>query len=54
MGVNEIDFANLNASRGLGQGLALGTRMGRVHRDNRLQDEELERKEAQRGIDDAA
>ncbi len=65
MGVNEIDFANLSAAKGLSRGLQAGAQLGNMYRQNRLQDSELERrnmleaqdaelKENQRLIDDMA
>lgn len=54
MGVNEIDFRGLNASRGLNNGLQLGAQLGSMYRGNRLQDQELERAEQQRIVDDMA
>ena len=65
MGVNEIDFANLSAAKGLSRGLQAGAQLGNMYRQNRLQDSELERrdlleaqqaeqKENQRVIDDMA
>lgn len=54
MGVNEIDFRGLSAAQGLNDGLQMGAALGGMYRKNRLQDQELERKEAQRMIDDMA
>lgn len=54
MGVNEIDFRGLNASHALDNGLQIGARLGGMYRNNRLQDQELERQEQQRIVDDAA
>ena len=54
MGVNEIDFANLSAAKGLSRGLKAGAQLGNMYRQNRLQDSELERKENERMIDDMA
>lgn len=44
MGVNEIDFRGLSASRGLNDGLQIGAALGGMYRRNRLQDDELERR----------
>lgn len=54
MGVNEIDFRGLSASRGLNDGLQIGAALGGMYRRNRLQDNELELRDNQRAIDDAA
>lgn len=65
MGVNEINFAGLNASNSLQNGLQLGSALGQRFRNNRLQDSELkrrdqleaqeaERKENERALNDAA
>lgn len=54
MGVNEIDFRGLSASRGLNDGLQIGAALGGMYRRNRLQDDELELRDNQRAIDDAA
>jgi len=54
MGVNEIDFAGLNASNSIQNGLRLGTALGGKMRDNRIQDDELEQKENERALNDAA
>lgn len=54
MGVNEIDFRGLSAAQGLNNGLQMGAALGGMYRDNRIQDKELDQKEAQRIIDDMA
>ncbi len=51
MGVNEIDFANLSAAKGLSRGLQAGAQLGNMYRQNRLQDSELERRDAQEAQD---
>jgi len=45
MGVNEINFAGLNASNSLQNGLQLGSALGQRFRNNRLQDSELQRRD---------
>lgn len=54
MGVNEIQFGRIGASQGLNDGLKMGAALGGMYRNNRIQDKELDQKEAQRMIDDMA